>query len=85
LGKGDEHDVLIAITPLRYIIYLADEKKFRSKIFFQIEGKNIIGANAMVGHDVVFDIDNQRVGFAESDCSYGNTAMEHPVESPADE
>ncbi len=28
------------------------------------------GANAMQGHNVLFDWENQRVGFAESSCEY---------------
>lgn len=28
----------------------------------------VLGASAMVGFDVIFDVENKRVGFAESDC-----------------
>lgn len=30
----------------------------------------MLGANLMQGHDVVFDVENYRVGFSESDCNY---------------
>jgi hypothetical protein len=34
-------------------------------------GRNsVLGANFMRGHDVLFDMDNQRIGFAESNCDY---------------
>jgi hypothetical protein len=31
---------------------------------------SVIGANAMMGHDVFFDLDNNRIGWAESTCDY---------------
>ena len=33
-------------------------------------GGGVIGANILVGHDVAFDLDNNRLGFAESRCDY---------------
>jgi len=30
----------------------------------------VLGANVMQGHDILFDMDNQRIGFAESTCEY---------------
>ena len=32
----------------------------------------VLGANFMSGHDVLFDVDNKRVGFADSDCTLLN-------------
>ena len=32
----------------------------------------VLGANFMTDHNVVFDIDRKRVGFAKADCNYGN-------------
>ncbi|EJK44337.1 hypothetical protein THAOC_37132, partial [Thalassiosira oceanica] len=31
---------------------------------------NVLGANFMTGHDVLFDMDRSRIGFAESGCDY---------------
>jgi hypothetical protein len=30
----------------------------------------VLGANMMMGHDVLFDIQNNRIGWAEADCDY---------------
>ena len=37
----------------------------------------IIGGNSMQGHDVYFDNENKRIGFAESKCDYGSAASEN--------
>lgn len=29
---------------------------------------SVLGASTMVGFDVIFDVENKRVGFAESNC-----------------
>jgi hypothetical protein len=29
-----------------------------------------LGANTMLGYDILFDMDHQRIGFAKSDCDH---------------
>ena len=50
---------------LHFIIYL---------IFYTFRYRlgGIIGGNSMQGHDVFFDNENNRIGFAESNCDYGD-------------
>jgi hypothetical protein len=38
--------------------------------FYEISSRTILGAIWMKGHDVIFDRENSKIGFAESDCSY---------------
>ena len=63
-------DVFIAITPFHYMEYDSDEKLYASRLYVDERSGSVIGANAMQGHDVFFDADNNRVGWAESDCEY---------------
>lgn len=44
-----------------------------------------LGANFMMGHDLFFDVENKRIGFAESHCDYhamGYAAFNHTVPDP---
>jgi hypothetical protein len=63
--------------------------------FYDSEGSGgVIGANSMMGHDVFFDVENNRIGWSESDCDYtelvkrytdGNwvPATPEPIEDPS--
>ena len=68
-------DILIAIPPAHYVEYDSDNEKYVGR-FSVDEGRgSVIGANTMRGHDVFFDIpENDRIGFAVSDCDYRNLA-----------
>lgn len=33
----------------------------------------VLGASTMIGYDVIFDVENKRVGFAESTCGKPHT------------
>lgn len=45
---------------------------YQLNVFFtkKAGGGAVLGANFMRGHDVLFDIDNNRIGFAVSTCEY---------------
>jgi hypothetical protein len=68
VGSWDEehpNDILVAFPPSRYL-----EKSgycFRRRLYFE-SGRGVLGANFISGHDVHFDMDNNRIGFAESQC-----------------
>ena len=65
-------DVLLAFPPSHYMEYDPDTGKYTSR-FYPTEGSgSVLGANAMMGHDVLFDQDNGLIGWAESDCDYTN-------------
>lgn len=49
-------------------------KLYTSRIYFTESQGGVLGANAMIGHNVLFDWEHGRVGFARSTC-------EHPDEN----
>lgn len=68
LDPSNPNDILVAFPPTRYL------EKARSDTYawcFLIDDNNegVLGNNFLAGHDVLHDIDNGRIGFAESDCN----------------
>jgi len=55
-------DIWIAFSPSDYLY------GGRWRLYFDGFGKTVLGANFMSGHDVLFDKENDRIGFAESNC-----------------
>lgn len=45
----------------------------------------VIGANAMMGHDITFDVENNRIGWAESHCDYSQLVEEVEKEEEREE
>lgn len=64
------YDVLLAIPPSHYMEYDDKQKKYVARFYADESGGSVLGANAMMGHDVFFDIDSKTLGWAESDCDY---------------
>ena len=71
-SKFDESspdDVMIEIPPKHYLSL--GGKEIRQRVHIDDDdGYGILGANAMFGYDILFDMDNNRVGFARSDCDH---------------
>ena len=63
------------LTPKEYYFEYNDKNKIGACIGFEGEGssKITLGGTFMHGHDIIFDKDNQMIGFAEADCNRGNT------------
>jgi len=70
LDSHHPNDVLIAIPPTNYFQLDENTNQYLTRLSFSDDETTILGSNAMMGHDVVFDIDNQRIGWAESACDY---------------
>jgi hypothetical protein len=71
-GLDPDHplDVLLAIPPEHYFEYDPENDGYFAR-FYDDEGfGGVFGANAMMGHDVFFDVENHRIGWAESSCDY---------------
>lgn len=67
------YDILIVIPPAHYIEFDSDHNKYVGRFSLTESGGSVLGANTIRGHDVYFDIpDNDRIGFAPSDCDYYN-------------
>lgn len=74
-------DILLAIPPEHYFEW--NGKSYKSRFYVDERGSNsIMGANALMGHDVLFDLDNRRLGIAESTCNYTAVTSEFPIPPP---
>ena len=61
------YDILVAVPPSIYMEY--ENGMYTANIFFDEPEGNVFGANLMSNHDVHFDIELYRIGFAESACN----------------
>jgi hypothetical protein len=68
------HDVLVVFPPTHYMKYLAKTQMYTPRLYFSESYGGVLGANFMMGHDIFFDVENQRVGFAESECDYATVS-----------
>lgn len=63
-------DILLAVPASHFMEYSPSKDTYTSRLYFTESKGGVIGANAMQGHDVLFDWENGRVGIAESSCDY---------------
>ena len=66
-------DIIIVIPPEHYIEYSKTHGKFITRIVLissSSGNNNILGSNTIQGHNVLFDIENKRIGWGESPCNY---------------
>jgi len=76
LDPTSPQDVLLAIPATHYMEYSPSKGTYTPRIYFTETQGGVIGSNAMQGHNVLFDWENKRVGFAESSCEYENDASQ---------
>ena len=75
--------VLVRMPPLNYMSRVENDSEldmsdldavahYQFNVFFTKKsgGGAVLGANFMRGHDVLFDMDSNRIGFAVSTCEY---------------
>lgn len=77
LDKLHKSDVILAIPPSHYMEYNDKTDDYTSRFYPTERSGNVLGANAMMGHDIFFDVDNTRIGWAESACDYTRTVHEN--------
>jgi hypothetical protein len=82
LDPAHPADVMLAFPPSHYMEYDADTGKYTSRFYATESGGSVLGANAMMGHDILFDSDNDRIGWAESSCDYTNLVTSGGYEFP---
>ncbi len=78
-------DVLVAIPPSHYMEYDDDKGEYVSHLELNTNHYNlntILGSNTIMGHDVVFDSQNHRIGWAESHCDYASLIDSDPSYIP---
>jgi len=64
------NDILLAVPPTHYLEYSPSKDTYTSRLYFTESRGGVLGANSMQGHDVLFDWENGRVGFAVSTCDH---------------
>lgn len=72
-GDIDPHSptsIIVALPASRYMEYT--NGKYTPRLYLNKSGLSILGANTMQGHDVFFDLENDRIGWAESNCVPGD-------------
>ncbi|KAL7518522.1 hypothetical protein ACHAWX_003342 [Stephanocyclus meneghinianus] len=72
------NDVMYAIPAIHYMQHNSKDGTYSARIYLDRDdvAGNILGANAMMGHNILFDIDSGRIGIAESDCNYDSLVEE---------
>lgn len=76
LDRTSPQDVLLAIPAMHYMEYSPSKGTYTPRIYFTESQGGVIGSNAMQGHNVLFDWENKRIGFAESSCEYQKDASQ---------
>ena len=72
-------DAVIAIPPSHYLKYDHDTDRFSIKFFVSIvdpSGISRLGSNIFQGHEILFDVDEGRIGFAEHDGCVGGGGLD---------
>jgi len=77
------YDIILAIPPSHYM-EMGSSGKYVPRFYDNDSGGGVLGADAMMGHDVLFDVDNQVVGWAESHCDYHSLVTENGFNDPLD-
>ncbi|KAL3785789.1 hypothetical protein HJC23_007345 [Cyclotella cryptica] len=80
-GKIDyatPNDVMFAIPAVHYMQHNVKDGTYSARIYLDRDDAagSILGANAMMGHNILFDIDSGRIGVAESECDYSRLVAE---------
>lgn len=70
LDPDHPSDIILAIPPSHYMEYDKTDGSYTSRFYPTERSGSVLGANAIMGHDVFFDVDNDRIGWAESSCDY---------------
>jgi len=63
-------DILVAMPATHYMEYSVEYDIYKPRIYFTQKSDAVLGANFMMGHDILFDAEKGRIGFSESDCDY---------------
>jgi hypothetical protein len=70
LDPDHPFDVIVAFPPSHYYEYDAESGRYLSRFHFDPHYDSALGSSAMLGHNIYFDVDNNRIGWAESSCDY---------------
>lgn len=68
------YDLVVTIPPSHFVEYHPDQAGYVAGVYWDEPEGIVLGANTMMGHDILFDVENARVGWAESSCNYTEIA-----------
>ena len=66
-------------TPEQYVFNESNKRRTRACMGFNYQrGKFTMGSTWMIGHEIIFDVKNKKIGFAEAYCdkTYNNKSMD---------
>jgi hypothetical protein len=80
LDPDHPYDVLLALPPNHYMEYDETQGLYVPRFHLQKhnQGSSVLGANTIMGHDVLFDAEKNRIGWAESRCDYSYLVDNNP-------
>ena len=64
------NNVKWSVAPRSYMENISSSNTFKNRIYLDEKAGAVIGSNVMVDHDILFDIENQRLGLANANCDY---------------
>jgi len=67
IDSENKYSVLVAMPSKHYMEKDSKTGKFKSRLFIDHPSRTILAANFMRGHDIYFQVDEGRIGFAEAD------------------
>jgi hypothetical protein len=70
IDPSSPQDIILAVPATHYMEYSPSKRTYTPRLYFSESKGGVIGSNAMQRHNVLFDWENRRVGFAESSCEY---------------
>lgn len=73
--EGEDHNPFEVVMPWSNYVDSLGGGKYAFRIYLTEASGAVLGANFMSGHNVIFDPDGRRVGFAKSECKYEEYAI----------
>jgi hypothetical protein len=69
LDLDNPNDVILEIPPDQYMMWSGKSKAYKNRFHMDDASQfGVLGANTMYRHDILFDMDKNRIGIAKSDC-----------------
>jgi hypothetical protein len=78
---SDEKTIDIEFPPWNYL-ELQKDGRYVLRLYLTEGSGGVIGANMMVGHNILFQPDKQRIGFAKSECQRSGEPLYDEVTKP---
>lgn len=84
LDEDHPYDIILAMPPSHYMEYDPKREMYVSRFYVDEGGGSVLGGNAIMGHNVFFDLDNNRIGWAESKCDYSDLVKDYDFDAADD-